>query len=145
MERLATAEKEGGNEQLLRMCDDAVDDTTNSSGDSNSNDKAGSDLADRDPSSTILINRPSISISAIPTLCNEQPITISSIIAWSRSEDERLKLLVGSLGRKWQVIAEEMRRSPEDVMLRYDFKVAKVKAGSWTRHEDKQLIKYVNM
>jgi hypothetical protein len=32
-------------------------------------------------------------------------------------------------------LAEEMNRSPEDVMLRYDFKILKRRSGSWTKEE----------
>jgi hypothetical protein len=37
-----------------------------------------------------------------------------------------------------------MGRSPEDVMLRYDFKIMKRKSGSWSREEDEQLMKIVS-
>jgi len=37
-----------------------------------------------------------------------------------------------------------MNRSPEDVMLRFDFKITKQnKAGSWTRAEDLQLLELI--
>mmetsp|Transcript_29520 Transcript_29520/g.49834 ORF Transcript_29520/g.49834 Transcript_29520/m.49834 type:complete len:90 (+) Transcript_29520:3169-3438(+) len=38
-----------------------------------------------------------------------------------------------------------MGRSPEDVMLRFDFKVTRLgrKRGSWTRSEDLQLVQLV--
>ena len=41
--------------------------------------------------------------------------------------------------------AEEMKRSPEDVMLRFDFRIRKQnKAGSWTKAEDAQLLNLFN-
>lgn len=45
-----------------------------------------------------------------------------------------MKTVVGYIGRKWSLIAEDLGRSPEDVMLRYDFKIIN-KAGSWTKEE----------
>lgn len=63
---------------------------------------------------------------------------------WSKREDEWLKRLVGSCGRKWTVIAEAMGRSPEDVMVRFDFKISgHRRAGVWSKSEDlmlKQLV-----
>ncbi len=40
-----------------------------------------------------------------------------------------------SLLQNSKFIAEEMGRSPEDVMLRYDFKIARKRGGSWSREE----------
>ena len=38
-----------------------------------------------------------------------------------------------------------MKRSPEDVMLRFDFKITKqYKAGSWTKAEDSQLMDLID-
>eukprot|EP00597_Dinobryon_sp_UTEXLB2267_P003739 CAMPEP_0170061834 /NCGR_PEP_ID=MMETSP0019_2-20121128/3265_1 /TAXON_ID=98059 /ORGANISM="Dinobryon sp., Strain UTEXLB2267" /LENGTH=510 /DNA_ID=CAMNT_0010267787 /DNA_START=233 /DNA_END=1762 /DNA_ORIENTATION=+ len=63
---------------------------------------------------------------------------------WSKEEDDNLRVLVATYGRKWTLIAEEMNRSPEDVMLRFDFKITKQnKAGSWTREEDLQLLELI--
>ena len=43
------------------------------------------------------------------------------------------------------LLAEEMKRSPEDVMLRFDFRIRKQnKAGSWTKAEDAQLLNLFN-
>jgi hypothetical protein len=80
LDRLSTAEREG-NEQLLRLFDkdDGGDDDDDGGGDDD-------DYSPPPPSSPI-----NASSSSIQTA------------VWSRSEDERLKLLVGSLGRKWQV------------------------------------------
>jgi len=80
LDRLSTAEREG-NEQLLRLFDkDDGDDDDGGGG-------GGDDYSPPPPSSPI-----NASSSSIQTA------------VWSRSEDERLKLLVGSLGRKWQVM-----------------------------------------
>ena len=62
---------------------------------------------------------------------------------WSRADDDKLKEMVATYGRRWSHIAEELSRSPEDLMLRYDFKVARYRGGPWTREENKQLIKLV--
>ena len=46
----------------------------------------------------------------------------------------------------WLEIAERMSRSPEDIMIRYDFKLNKqknLKNGYWTKAEDKLLLQYV--
>jgi hypothetical protein len=67
-----------GNEQLLRLFD---------------KDDGGGDDDYSPPPPSSPINASSSSIQTA---------------VWSRSEDERLKLLVGSLGRKWQVMM--MRR-----------------------------------
>ena len=60
--------------------------------------------------------------------------------AWTREEDAYLKSLVDSAGRRWSSIAEEMHRSPEDIMLRFDFKIAPRRMGQWSREEDRQLL-----
>ena len=57
----------------------------------------------------------------------------SSSSVWSKSDDELLKSLVLHLGRRWSSIAEIVGRSPEDVMLRYDFKIAPRRLGSWSK------------
>eukprot|EP01036_Dinobryon_divergens_P030151 gene30150-39347_t len=64
---------------------------------------------------------------------------------WTKEEDEYLQSLISTYGRKWTIIAEEMKRSPEDVMLRFDFRIRKQnKAGSWTKAEDAQLLNLFN-
>ena len=62
---------------------------------------------------------------------------------WTPNDDEMLKLKVQEYGRRWSSIAEDMGRSPEDLMLRYDFKIAKRRSGPWTREEDEMLLKVV--
>ena len=62
---------------------------------------------------------------------------------WAKDDDDVLKGLVATLGRRWSSIAETMGRSPEDVMLRYDFKIAPRRLGSWTREEDRRLLELV--
>lgn len=63
--------------------------------------------------------------------------------AWTKEEDEQLRRLVASIGRRWTSIAERMHRSPEDVQLRHDFKVAVKRQGPWHRHEDALLMTLV--
>ena len=63
---------------------------------------------------------------------------------WTTNDDEMLKLKVQQYGRRWSCIAEDMGRSPEDLMLRYDFKIMKRRSGPWTREEDEMLLKTVD-
>jgi hypothetical protein len=91
---------------------------------------------------------------------------------WNSEADEILKKKVLQYGRRWSSIgiyifdgrslyiyicessflfyylisvAEDMGRSPEDVMLRYDFKIMRRKSGSWSREEDELLMKVHNI
>ena len=54
-----------------------------------------------------------------------------------------LKKKVLQHGRRWSLIAEDMGRSPEDLMLRYDFKIMRQRSGPWTREEDEMLLRVV--
>ena len=63
---------------------------------------------------------------------------------WTTNDDMMLKLKVQQYGRRWSSIAEDMGRSPEDLMLRYDFKIMKRRSGPWTREEDAMLLKIVD-
>lgn len=67
---------------------------------------------------------------------------ITSVRPWSKLEDEMLKRLVGKYGRQWPEIAENMGRSPEDIMLRHDFKIA---VRRWTKQDDKKLVELVQL
>ena len=49
---------------------------------------------------------------------------------WTKQDDEYLKNRVEILGRRWSTIAEDMGKSPEDIMLRYDFKLSSRKVGT---------------
>jgi hypothetical protein len=60
---------------------------------------------------------------------------------WTKADDERLKALVHSMGRRFGPIAEIVGRSPEDVMLRYEFKIAPKRTGCWTKTEDERFLK----
>ena len=86
LDRLSTAEREG-NEQLLRLFD--KDDYNDDDDDDGGGGGGGGDDDYSPPPPSSPINASSSSIQTA---------------VWSRSEDERLKLLVGSLGRKWQVM-----------------------------------------
>lgn len=49
---------------------------------------------------------------------------LNSNKTWTKQDDEYLKNRVEILGRRWSSIAEDMGKSPEDIMLRYDFKLS---------------------
>eukprot|EP01038_Epipyxis_sp_PR26KG_P006284 gene6284-8652_t len=63
---------------------------------------------------------------------------------WNKEDDELLRKLVNQYGRKWTIIAEFMNRSPEDVMLRFDFKITHRRTGPWSKDEDSKLVNLVN-
>ena len=78
------------------------------------------------------INNPLVKSSS-PSISHQTSSSSSSSSVWSKSDDELLKSLVLHLGRRWSSIAEIVGRSPEDVMLRYDFKIAPRRLGSWSK------------
>lgn len=62
---------------------------------------------------------------------------------WTREDDRLLTQLAQQHGRNWNLVAEQMNRSPEDVMMRFDFKLSAHRHGSWTKQEDARLIEFV--
>jgi hypothetical protein len=64
---------------------------------------------------------------------------------WTRSQDTALTRLVLLYGEQWPAVAEALGRSPEDVALRYEFKVSHRRRGPWTRAEDEALLQFVAM
>jgi len=67
---------------------------------------------------------------------------------WTRDDDRVLAQLARQSrhdrGEHWALaVAEQMNRSPEDVMMRFDFKLSAHRHGSWTRQEDARLIEFV--
>ena len=92
---------------------------------------------------TIYINHNNPLVKLSPPIALQSPSPPSSLSSssspssvWSKSDDELLKSLVLHLGRRWSSIAEIVGRSPEDVMLRYDFKIAPRRLGSWSKVRD---------
>ena len=94
---------------------------------------------------TIISSTSSLSSSSLSLIPDQSLLDLHSFVQklWTRNEDEKLKSLVVTYGRRWTIIAEAMQRSPEDVMLRYDFKIVARTVGQWTREEDAVLSKLV--
>lgn len=62
---------------------------------------------------------------------------------WTRQDDRVLAQLAQRHDRQWTLVAEQMNRSPEDVMIRFDFKLSSHRHGAWKREEDARLIEFV--
>lgn len=62
---------------------------------------------------------------------------------WSRQDDLLLTQLARQYNKEWNMVAEQMHRSPEDVMVRYEFKLSAHRNGAWTRKEDARLAEFV--
>ena len=63
---------------------------------------------------------------------------------WTYHEDDLLYTLTSLYGEQWPLIAEIMHRSPEDVMLRHDFKVARSKLRiGFSKDEDAKILAHV--
>jgi hypothetical protein len=72
----------------------------------------------------------SLSIQMPRKAVREEACLSSGPRPWTRREDDRLRRMISLSGPEWSVIAEDMARSPEDVMLRHDFKLS---ARKWSR------------
>lgn len=64
-------------------------------------------------------------------------------LQWTPAQDRLLGDLVSRYGTDWAVLAELLARSPEDVMMRHDFKLEGGRKGRWTRLEDNRLREHV--
>jgi len=88
-----------------------------------------------------------MSLSSLPSSSSSSSHSTAGVpltrLPWSKREDDYLATRVAQIGRRWEAIAEEIKRSPEDAMLRFDFKIAPRRFGQWRREEDQLLLKLV--